>query len=423
MADPREMPPKRPRSAVVVVVDRLGTGFLGPYGNTWLDTPQCNLLASQSLLCETVLADSPELSSAYRGYWTARHTTEPEQNAQVALPRYASSAGLRTVLLTDESSVSDHAAARGFGETIVVPCTASAGPAEELDQTGIGRLFLAAIELVQNTRDPALVWIHSRGMSGAWDAPAVLRQQFADDDDPTPPDFVEPPNLVLPDPHDPDELLGIVHAYAGQVSLLDACLGSLVDALDASPLGEQALLAFTSPRGYPLGEHRLVGSSHEALYAELLHVPLLLRFSDRLAALERTHRLLQPADLGATLADWLGQGMAAGGFAASLLPLVRGEEMPRRELLYSTGRNQRAIRTPAWFLRQSEIDESTGTEQPRFELFAKPDDRWEVHEVASRGGEVVPLLTAARDRFEQSAAAGQLAESPPLAQALCDVRR
>ena len=38
------------RRAVVLVIDRLGAGYLGPFGNTWIDTPCFNQLASQSLL-------------------------------------------------------------------------------------------------------------------------------------------------------------------------------------------------------------------------------------------------------------------------------------------------------------------------------------------------------------------------------------
>ena len=59
------------RNAVIVVIDRLGAGFLGPYGATWLDTPALNRLASQSLLIEHPLSDSPELVQVYRSFWTA----------------------------------------------------------------------------------------------------------------------------------------------------------------------------------------------------------------------------------------------------------------------------------------------------------------------------------------------------------------
>lgn len=82
----------------------------------------------------------------------------------------------------------------------------------------------------------------------------------------------------------------------------------------------------------------------------------------------------------------------------------------QRQCIVSTLGASRSIRTPAWFLRQSD------TEAP--ELFAKPDDHWEVNEVAARGGEVVEELIAARQAYESLAAAGRLAELPPLQESL-----
>jgi len=261
------------------------------------------------------------------------------------------------------------------------------------------------------------VWIHARGMAGPWDAPSALRQQFADEDDPLPPDFVEPPQRHLSDDFDPDELLGLVYAYAGQVSLADACLGSLVDALEDSPLGASALLAATSPRGYPLGEHRRVGG--DDLFGELIHVPLLVRVPGAQMNALRLQALVQPPDLFATIADWLGlPGTAPAMFAQSLLPATRGEELRPRQLAYATGPAQRLLRSPAWLLREVVVDDEVYRQ-----LFAKPDDRWEANEVSARCGEVALQLAAAGDQFRQAAAAGTLAVLPPLAEALCDTRR
>ena len=47
---------------VVFVIDRLGASWLGPYGNTWLETPHFNRLAAESLVCETAIADSSDLA-------------------------------------------------------------------------------------------------------------------------------------------------------------------------------------------------------------------------------------------------------------------------------------------------------------------------------------------------------------------------
>ena len=408
-----------PASAIVVVIDRLGAGFLGPYGNTWIDTPQFNRLASQSLLCETALADSPDLALAYRAWWTGRHALEPAMDSRLTLPQAAGEAGLEVVLVTDDGQVSELPDAAHFAERVVLPSPQATQAADELEQTGLAKLFLAATERIRNTNGPALVWIHSRGMSGPWDAPLALRQQFADEDDPVAPDFVEPPRRFFERDADPDELLGYVHAYAGQVALVDVCLGLLLDAIDQSPLQGQALLAVTSPRGFPLGEHGRVGPLDEALYGELLHVPLLLRLPDGAGALARTRRLIQPCDLAATLSKWLElPPWSPSGFAASLLPLARGENLPPRELAVATGTAQRVVRSPAWLLHEAVVDDEIYRK-----LYTKPDDRWEANEVTSRCGDIAEQLAAAADQFRQAAAAGTLASLPPLPDALCDTRR
>ncbi|HMC09648.1 MAG TPA: hypothetical protein VKH44_00100, partial [Pirellulaceae bacterium] len=92
----------RATSAVVLAIDRLGAGWLGPYGNTWLETPNFNRLAASSVLCETVVAESPDLSASYRSCWTGRHALEPSSEAWPLLHELAAKAGFSTALVTDE---------------------------------------------------------------------------------------------------------------------------------------------------------------------------------------------------------------------------------------------------------------------------------------------------------------------------------
>jgi arylsulfatase A-like enzyme len=255
-------------------------------------------------------------------------------------------------------------------------------------------------------------------MSAAWDAPLEFRNAQADEEDPPPPPFVDPPDRTLARDYDPDELLGIEQAYAGQVQLVDACLGLLMAALDESPSRDEALLAVTSPRGYPLGEHLRVGPSDGALYGELLHVPLLLRLPADEREAARLQQLVQPCDLAPTIAVLCGWGdWPADGYGRNLLS-SKGPADQQREAIVAIGPGQRAIRTRAWFLR-----ESAARNEPVYELFAKPDDRWEVNEVSNRGGEVASLLAAELDRLERALTTGNLAEIPPLTDVLNDIWR
>jgi len=216
---------------------------------------------------------------------------------------------------------------------------------------------------------------------------------------------------------DPDQLLGYVQAYAGQVALADLCLGMLLEALDVQERAEQPLFAVTSPRGFPLGEHLRVGACDEALYGELLHVPLIVRLPGRQHALARCQRLMQPHELGGLIAECCGWGEGVPTTGSSLLAEIEGARPSMPRAACSFGRGQRSIRTPAWFLREEQ------PEAKRYELFAKPDDRWEANEVAARCGEVVELLAAELDRFEQAARSGQLSQSTPLAEQLYELWR
>ena len=401
------------KHVVVVVIDRLGASWLGPYGNTWLETPHFNRLAAESLVCETVIADSPDLTQAYRCFWTGQHVLKPDAPAKESShsPSLALQASMRrSILITDDERISGHPLATGFQEIRRVSAPVATAAARSVEETGLFQLTAMACEALAGAGDDSLVWIHSRGMDGPWDAPLELRNQFADEDDPEPPQFVKPPEQMLAEAFDPDELLGITQAYAGQVALVDECLGLLLAALDEHPQRDETLLIVTSPRGYPLGEHRRIGPCDDALYAELLQVPLLVRFPGRAGGLMRSQAIVQPQSVFATIA-----GSPPG---RDLSRLLAGEPLECGDCAVATAKDQRAIRTPAWFLRQSKCDG-----EMRSELFAKPDDRFELNEIALRCGEAAELLAARLDEFESAARAGGLAELPPLAELLADVWR
>ena len=400
--------------AVVLVIDRLGAPWVGPYGNTWLDTPNFNRLAAHSLLIETAISDSPDLDVHCRSLWTGQHAMESVPSGR-PLPALAQQAGGAARLLTDHPQIASHRLAAQFHDRRLLTAPTVTEPAQQADETAFFQFFDAARNAVEQFSGPGLLCLYSRGMSGAWDAPLELRYQFADELDPDPPSFVDPPNRQLEAGHDPDELLGIVQAYAGQVALADMCLGPFLDAFESHPLASETLLVVTSPRGFPLGEHRRMGPCDDALYGELLHVPLFVRLPDHEAA--RLQTIVQPHKISRLIAeacDW-----ARSGHDGESTVLDQLAASPSMNVSYALGQDERAIRTPAWFLRQANRDGS-----PAFELFAKPDDRWEANEVSSRCGDVVELLAAELQRFHDAAAAGGQPSSPAaLPDELCDIWR
>jgi hypothetical protein len=127
-------------SAIIFVIDRLGAGYLGPYGNTWLETRAFNRLASRSVLCEHVLAASPELAITYRDYWGGAG------GEQTSLLKLAQRAGYRSVLVTDEPELKEFAGAEDFDELHLVRSSGVPNaPADESEGTAVAALLEVAV--------------------------------------------------------------------------------------------------------------------------------------------------------------------------------------------------------------------------------------------------------------------------------------
>ncbi len=403
-------------NAICLLIDRLHGGYLGAYGNTWVETPELDRLAAEGFLFEQFLIDTPRLEGIYRSYWQGRHAILPPDSADGRRPALATllqEVGVHSTLMTDEPVVARHPMAAAFDQVIAVDCPGVSRIADSMDRTHLAEFFARAVDQIDALHEPFLFWCHLQGLGAAWDAPLEFRAAYVDQGDPEPTDSAEVPSCTLDEDYDPDRLLAVSQAYAGQVSLLDACVGGLLEFLRTSPTGEETLLVLASARGFPLGEHRQVGPADEALYGELIHVPLVLRFPDSFGSTLRSQALVQPADVWATLLDWWALDDSSGRLAspgpASLMPLVAGETAALRDRVAIVGHNgHRALRTSAWYLRDG----------PQPELYAKPDDRWEVNDVANRHPDLVDGLRKAFVELDSAMKSGTNEDPPPLSEIL-----
>lgn len=387
---PRILNPARP-NLIVIVIDGLHAGMVGAYGNGWIQTRRCDQLACESFLFDQAYVDSLALDQAYRALWFGTPATQPNEPCDVSrsFPGLLSSAGWHTALLTDDAEVASFAPPDAFVEQLEIESLGSPDTAEAVSETQIGQLFEAAAQWLETAPRPFALWLHTRAFQGLWDAPTELRNRFAVEDDPETPSFVDVPDLWLPEGYHPDSLLGITHAYAGQVLALDESLGQLLDALDQADLSASTQVTLVSPRGFALGEHLRVGKCDEALFNEVAQLVWLMRFPDGLGKLARTQALAQLVDLPGTLLDWLGldRRQLGLGHASSLLDVVAGRADELRDRLCLISQHDRALRTSAWYLRVPQ----TGAP----ELYTKPSDRWEVNEVGRLLPEIVSGLEAA----------------------------
>jgi arylsulfatase A-like enzyme len=360
------------RNILVIAVDGLRAAALGAYGNTSFATPALDQLATESLLFDWCFADAVELPAIYRSLW---HSATP-------LLRKLAERGYSTTLVTDESAILAAVQAADFHECVELSVT-EAERAGDVSETALARLFAAASDQVEQETagGPRLVWVHSRGMYGPWDAPLELQEELLarEEGDPPPADVLSPPDLWLDDRSDPDAAFRWSCAYAAQVMTLDACVAGLCRTVEERSSG-QWLVIFLGVRGFPLGEHGRVGGVDGRLFAEQLHVPLVWRFPDGKGRLARKANLVSVCDV-----------------PAALLSSLEGE-MPvvERDTVLATGpAGERSLRTADWSLHwePAATDELNPDESP-CRLFVRPDDRWEANNVAALCPDIVESLLA-----------------------------
>lgn len=354
---------------LVVTLDRLPAWILPAYGSTWVAMPALDSLAGRGLLFDRVLATGADDLATLRDLGL-------------------SELGPEAVVVTDAPQL---AAVVGGGDDAVtvrlVEAVARPAPASDATATHLARLMAAAREAVTAGRH-AVVWCHAASLGVVWDAPAECRAAYVDPEDPPPYAGASVPEMAVDADTDPDLLVGIRQAFAGQLTHLDACLGPLVEAA----AGWHVLVA--GVRGLGLGLHGHVGTGPLPPFSELVHVPAILADATGRMAAQRFGGLVVPADLGATFAALRGAAAAAPDTpwqGRNLAGLLTDWSAPARDRVVVATVDGGAVITPGWHLL------AAADRPPR--LFHKPDDAFELCDVADRCADVVaelaPLALAA----------------------------
>jgi len=379
--------PSAPQGMLLLTIDRLPAWMLPAYGCTWLAMPALADLAGRGLTLDRLIAagdDPTETSASLAGGGAGHDEIWP-------LLAAATAAGWRPIVVTDDDAFAANLPG-GIGKR-QVPIALVAEAAADEAETNLGRLFAVATDLARQGTHRFL-WCHVTSLGATWDAPSASRDAYLDPDDPLPPPGAAVPDIVLDDRTDPDLVVGLRHVFAGQLTLLDACLGELLDAVAEPAGGGPWTILVAGVRGMPLGLHGRVGPGPLPPFAELVHLPaIFVDHGGRMAA-QRYGGLLTPADIAATLLE-LAAGDAsaaddprAGRSLSGLLNTWQHRDRDRAICLAARGT---AIATPAWHLVLAHAD--SGSERAPL-LYAKPDDFFEACDVADRCPEVVAELAA-----------------------------
>lgn len=183
-----------------------------------------------------------------------------------------------------------------------------------------------------------------------------------------------------------------IDLYDGAVAYVDQAIGELVTTIQNAGLLDSTLVVVTSDHGELLGQHGIY--THANLYEANTHMPLIMRYPERLPQSTRVPGLCGHIDLMPTLCDLAGIEAPPAGDGTSLLGMIR-DEPPRAEIISEDGGGVRAIRRgPHKLIRYCEDD--------GVELYDVERDPMEVVDLAARESEVVRQLREHLARWERA---------------------
>jgi len=269
-------------NVIVVVCNSLHLGFLGPYGNGWIETPNLDRLAAEGVVFDHHFPENLTTLPTRRSWWTGRYGfPDPDQGwtplrpDEAMLPDLLYKQGVRTALISDVPFLRDpaHGFGRGFDDVVWIrgqgydPLVPADDPrvrkvrlkdepglrlpdeddpdrdlwkgrweqflrnravlrTDVEENTGVARTVRAAVDWLERRAgepEPFLLWLDLFSPHGPWDPPQPYRDQYAAEE---PDEFEAGDEGDLVDEEDDDLNLEEVPV------LIDVPAGSVGDVID-----------------------------------------------------------------------------------------------------------------------------------------------------------------------------------------------
>jgi len=175
-------------------------------------------------------------------------------------------------------------------------------------------------------------------------------------------------------PRTPEVIRVHLQEYYAMITHLDAQIGRILDALEASGKADNTIVIFTSDQGLAVGQHGLMGK--QSLYDHSLRMPFIVA-GPGIPKGKRNDALINMQNLFATTCEMAGTSVPATVQFPSIVPLITGQKKQLNDALYAAFIDrQRAVRTPEWKLIRTPAS-------GQVQLFNVKSDPWETNNLAA----------------------------------------
>lgn len=122
--------------------------------------------------------------------------------------------------------------------------------------------------------------------------------------------------------------------YAALLSMCDAYLGDVLDAMDEYSLWNDTLLIVNTDHGFLLGEHESWAKGWCPWYQELAHIPMFIWDPRCRVQGERRHSLVQTIDLAPTLLEYFGVELPCDMLGQPLCGVIENDTPAREAAIF-----------------------------------------------------------------------------------------
>jgi arylsulfatase A-like enzyme len=421
-----DLPDDAPATNVVLVImDSLRKDHVGAYGNDWIETPNLDALARESLRFSRAYPESAPTICARRAIHTGLRTWpfedwlrykginvglqgwQPVPNDQTTLAETLQKAGYETMFVTDNLQQYDASMnfQRGFdaydfirGQTTDTYRPLWTAPPEKVRQAlieeaalGTGgiqyfqqyfantanrrseedwfapQVFTLASEYLESTRSdrPFFLTVDCYDPHAPWDPPERYANMYGD--------AYDGPEPFAPIDGGSDYLterqLGRMGAlYSGEVTMTDRWLGRFLDKMEELNLFENTLLIAISDHGIAFGEHGIVGKMASSLWPEVTDIVFFVRHPGGKGAGKASDYYASTHDVAPTILGFLGVEPQQELDGQDLTVLLEDEE-PAARPHFTLGYHDHVFTRDE---RYAMMGHNDGTEARLYDLSADP---------------------------------------------------
>lgn len=173
---------------IVISLDAFANLALGAYGSSWNTTPNIDSIAASGITWDRAVVPFDDTVQTLRDCWSSPSDDAGQGNWLAQCQKQGS---VELILGDDPAgreqsqAIADLAGEVGFDRCTMVEVNLGEEPAEELESTGIGQLFAALVERLQEVTEAeepgavagspwSVLWLHSDLLARHWDAPRWL---------------------------------------------------------------------------------------------------------------------------------------------------------------------------------------------------------------------------------------------------------